>query len=137
MLKHAEAPVYGADFGIVAAVNQARDARMHQGAGAHRARLARDIQCRTAEAIVADRSCRGANRDDFRVRCRIGVGDGAVGRASNDLAIKQQNRTDRNFSGFCGMVCFSERKTHELFVARVHLQENSMTRPATRMATVT
>ena len=68
------------------------------------------------EAIVAELLRRLAQRDHFRVRSGIAIGDGAVSRARHDLIIHHHHRADWYFAAFrCG-ARFVQRGLHEACV---------------------
>ena len=62
----------GARLRIRRAVDDARDARIDRGAAAHRARLHRRVQLGADEPVVAHSLRRISQRDDLRMRRRIG-----------------------------------------------------------------
>ena len=58
-------------LGVGSPVDHARDARMDDGAGAHRAGLQSDVQGATRQAVVLDLQCRSTQRPYFGVGRRI------------------------------------------------------------------
>ena len=108
-----------ARFWIIRAVDQALNARVHQGSGTHRARLNCSKQFAGAEAMVTNDCARLAQGDDFGVRGRVVIGEIAIPAAGDDPAIANNNGADGNFSGLEGPLCGGERLQHEEFVGRV------------------
>ena len=116
MVEDGEAGTRRTAFGVIGAINEALDASLQYRAGAHRARLDRDINRGANEAIIASGFCRGAEREHFRVRRGIAIGDGAVGRARDDTLVQHDDAADRDFSGaFSGRGLF-EGHAHVNFV---------------------
>ena len=54
MIEDREARLHGAAFGVWRAINQACDAGLNHGAGAHGAGLDGDVERGACEAIIAD-----------------------------------------------------------------------------------
>jgi len=73
-----EAGADSAAFGIVGAVDEARDTGLDDGAGAHAARLDSDVQRGVGEAIVAEKAGGFAKDNHFRVGGGIIVANRAV-----------------------------------------------------------
>jgi len=92
--------MHGARLGIVRAINQAADTGMHQGARAHGARFNCSKQVAVLQTMVTGGGTGSAQGNDLGVGCRIGVGDVAVPSSSDDPAVANHDRTDRDFSGF-------------------------------------
>ena len=78
MREHLEARTDGAAFGVVAAVDDAGDARLDDGTGAHAARFDRDVERRPCEAVVSNRARCFTQHHDFGVRRRVAVADRAI-----------------------------------------------------------
>lgn len=116
MIENREAGADRAAFGIVRAIDEALNASLHHRAGAHRARLDGDVYRRARETIIPHGFCRSAERDHFRVRRRIAIGNRAVGCAGDDSLIQDDDAADRNFSGtFSGRSLF-EGHAHANFI---------------------
>ena len=73
MVHDGEHGAAGAGFGVAGGEDQAGDARVEDGAGAHGAGFERAVERAAGEAVVAERAAGGAQGDDF------GVGGGVVG----------------------------------------------------------
>ncbi len=82
MVEDPEAGACGAALGIVASVYHAENARLDDCAGTHGAGLNRHVKCGSEDAMISDGPCRRAQRDDFRVRCRVARGDRAIAGAA-------------------------------------------------------
>jgi hypothetical protein len=114
--KDLETGANGTTFYIVTAVHDAGNSRLNDGAGAHAARLDRDIQCRACQAIVADRAGCFTQHHDFGVRRGIAIADRAIRAARHDhsVAIAHKHGADGYFAcGGCG-ARFFERDSHEI-----------------------
>lgn len=81
--------------GIEGAEHQARDARMHHGAGAHDARLQSDIEGRASETIIARRDRGRAQGGDLRMRGGIVQGNGLIAAFAHEGIVFDEHRTDR------------------------------------------
>ena len=87
-----------AGLGIAGAEHQPCDARMHHRHRAHRAGLQRHVKRAAQQAVIADVNAGLAQRDDFRMRRRIALGDVAIPAfAKYDAIARHQYRTDRDF----------------------------------------
>src|SRR5947209_3527031 len=75
----------GAGFGVGAAVDEAGDAGVDDGAGTHGAGLERDDEGALEEPPVAYGSSGLSNGEDFGVGGGVAVGDAAVVAAADDL----------------------------------------------------
>jgi len=93
----------GAALGVVGAVDEARDAGLDHGTGAHGARFDGDVESGTGEAVVF-KDMRGSTHDNnLRVGGGVAVANGAIAGAGEDLAVMHQDGADRHFaSGRCG-----------------------------------
>ncbi len=108
-----------AGLGIVAAVNQARDPRVNQGASAHGARLERDGRDAIGQTPIAQFAGRLAEGENFRVGGGIGIDLPTIVPAADD-AIRGRVIDDaahRHFVHRQGFLGLGDRLTHQLFVA--------------------
>ena len=120
-----EARANGAAFGVVGAINEARYASLDDGACAHAARLDGDVEGGISEAVVAEKAGGFAKSNHFRMGGGVIVANGAVARSSENLAVVNERRSDRNFAG-CGRgACFSQGFLHELDVIFHCRRENN------------
>src|SRR5580658_573732 len=102
MIQNLHHRMHGPGLGVVRAVYQALHAGMHQGAGAHRARLNCNKQSAVFETMVTN-GCTGlAQRDDLGVGGRVVVGDVAVPSSAYNSVVAKYNRADRDISRFEG-----------------------------------
>ncbi len=99
--KDLEAGADSATLGVVGAVNEARDACLDHGAGAHATRLDGDVEGGAGEAVVAEEASGLAENDDFSVGGRVVVSDAAIAGTSENLAVVDKNCTDGDFAGGC------------------------------------
>jgi hypothetical protein len=124
--KDFETGMDGAAFRIVGAVDQARDAGLDDGSGAHAAGFDGDVEGRAGETMVAKKTRGLAEDEDFGVSGGIVVADGAVAGTSEDFPVMNEDGADGNFADRSGGVGFGEGLLHE-FEVRFHLgRENSM-----------
>ena len=77
----------GARLGVARTIDQATDARMHDGAGAHRAGLQRDVKVAVRKTVVAERAGRITQRCDLGVCRGIISSDRSVAAAANDYTV--------------------------------------------------
>ena len=102
-----------AAFGIGGAVIQPPDPRQRDRAGAHRARLQRDIEVAIDQPLAAG-DLRGLpDGENLGMRGRIAVGQGAVSGRGDDLVIEHDHAADRHFAGFSGLFGRFQRQIHE------------------------
>jgi hypothetical protein len=121
-----EAGADGTTLGIFGTVNEARDAGLDDGAGAHAAGLDGDVERGIGEAIVAEKAGGFAKDDDFAVGGGIAVADGAIAGTGQNLAVVDQHSTDRDFAGLGGGTGLSKGFPHELDVGFHVERENNM-----------
>lgn len=111
-----ETGTHGATFGIVRAVDEARDAGLDDGAGAHAAGLKCDVQCSSCHAIVFEESGGFANYNDLGVSCWIAVADCAVTRAREDSAVVNDESANGDFPGGRRAAGFLDGELHKRIV---------------------
>src|SRR5215467_11601388 len=85
-------------FGIIAAVDQAPNACLNHGTGAHRARLDSNVESRAREAVVPKQSRGLTKHDDFGVGCGVAIANRAIAGARQDFAIVHEYRTNWHFA---------------------------------------
>src|SRR2546422_1969475 len=96
--EHFEAGAEGAAFGVVGAVDEARDTRLDDGARAHAAGLNSNVERSIGEAVVAEQAGGLAGDDDFGVGGGgAGAGGGGAG-AGGDLAVIDEGRAAGGFA---------------------------------------
>jgi hypothetical protein len=121
-----EAGADGTALGIFGTVNEARDAGLDDGAGAHAARLDGDVKGRIGEAVVAEKTSGFAKDDDFGVGGGNAVADGAIAGTGQNLAVVDDHSADRDFAGLGGGTGLSKSFPHELDVSFHVERENNM-----------
>jgi hypothetical protein len=108
-----------AGFGVVATVDEARDAGLDDRASTHAARLNCDVKSGGGEAVIAKDAGGFADDGDLGVGGGVGVADGAVAGAGDDLCVVDQDGADGDFAcDGCG-ASFLKRLLHE-FEIGVH-----------------
>ena len=98
MVEHLQHRVNCSSLGVFCSVDQAADARVRDGAGAHRAGFDRDIQIAVQQAIIADRLRSFTKRQYFGMGRGIVGADRPIASPAYDLAIVDNNRANRNFA---------------------------------------
>jgi hypothetical protein len=109
-----EAGADGAAFGVVSAVDQARDTSLDHGAGAHTTGLDGDVESGVGEAVVAEQVGGFAENDDFGVGGGVAIADRAVAGTGEDLGVVDEDGADGDFAGLGSGARFGERFLHEL-----------------------
>src|SRR5712691_11062814 len=104
-----EAGADRAALGVVSAVDQARDASLDYGAGAHAAGLDGDVESGVSKAVVAEKTGGPAKDDDFRVGGGVVVADCTVVRTRENLAVVDEHGPDGDFAGCGGCLSFLQR----------------------------
>ena len=103
-----------ATLGIVGAVDEPWDASLNDRAGAHGAGLERDVKSGVGKAVVAEDSSGLAQDDDFSMRGRVIVANGAIAGARQVRIVANEHRTDGDFAGVGGSVSLLQSKAHEI-----------------------
>src|SRR2546429_514153 len=78
--------------------------------------------------VIAENPCGFAQNNDFGVRRRVAIPDGAVPRARDDFAFVHQHRSDRHFSGVSRRAGLVEGLLHVGIVRLCHRRENNTRR---------
>ena len=115
-----EAGAKCAPFGVVGAINDAGNAGLDDGAGAHGARFEGDVEGGAVEAVIFDGLRHFADDDDFRVGGGVVVPDGAVAGADQNGAAMNHDRADGDLASFGGGLRFGESELHEVDVVFGH-----------------
>ena len=87
-----------AAFRVIRSVDQAGDARLDDGASTHAARFDRDVERCAGHAVVLKYAGRFANHDHFGVGRGIAVANRPVARASEDIAVMNDQGANRDFA---------------------------------------
>src|SRR5215471_13834723 len=77
-------------------VNQQRNSRLDQSAGAHSAWLNRGINCRVSQPVVANLSGRLPDGEDLSMGGRITVGAGAIAGYGDNFAPQDDTGANRH-----------------------------------------
>ena len=114
--KDFEAGADGTALWVIGPVDEARYTGLDDGAGAHAARLDGDVERSISKTIVGEKAGGFAKDNHFRVGRGIIIANCAVGRSSENLAVMNEHRADRNFAA-CGCGArFTQGLLHELDV---------------------
>ena len=125
-----EASTESAAFWVVSCVDQARDAGLDYGAGAHGAGFQGYVESGFCEAVVAELLRGFAENHDFGVRCGVAIANGAITAASKNFLAINEDCTDGNFAGFGTGTGFFQRDLHEFrIVHRVVVENITLVRP--------
>ena len=111
--KEPNAGFHAAALGVRRAVIQPPDPRERDCSRAHRARFQRDIEVAIDQPLGADGLGGLPDRQDFGMRSRISLGQGAVGGGGDDLVIPDNHASNRDFAGFSGVFGCFQRQIHE------------------------
>ena len=103
-----EAGAEGAAFGVVGSVDDAGDARLDDGSGAHGAGFEGDVESGAGEPVIVDGLGHFTNGDDFGVGGGVVIADGAIAGAHEDGATVDHDCADGYFAGFGGGLGFGE-----------------------------
>ncbi len=111
--KKTYAAVDRAAFWIECPVIEPANARKRDSAGAHRARLKRDIKVAISKAFGTERCGGSTDSGHLGMRGRIAIGKRAIAGAGDDAAIMHNDAADRDFPTLPRRACFLERRFHE------------------------
>jgi hypothetical protein len=112
MRKNACTMFDAAAFGIGRRIIEPGDARLGNRACAHRARFKRHPQIAIIEAVGVEGQTRSADCDDFGMSRRIIARACPIATGCNDLAIADNDSTDRNFAERFDLFGNIERVAH-------------------------
>ncbi len=130
--KHFKAGADGSAFGIVGAVDEARDTCLDNGACTHAAGLNGNVERGISKTVVGQQAGGLAQNDNLCVSRWVVVADGAVAGTGEDLAIVDEHGADRDFASYrCG-ARFGQGFLHELDVSFHLRRENNMRREQKR-----
>ena len=102
---------------IRATENHASNSCMDQRACAHRAGLLRHVEVALGQSPIANSCLSLRQRQHFRVRGGVLEQFHLIMGARDNLACPDNNRSDRNFTGFVCFLRLSQCFAHEVFVA--------------------
>jgi hypothetical protein len=109
-----EAGADGAAFGVVRSVDEAGDAGLDDGTGAHAAGLDGDVEGGIRKAVIAEEAGGFAKNDDFGVGGGVAIADGAVAGTDENLAVMDEDSAYGDFVGSGCCAGLAERFLHEL-----------------------
>ena len=102
---------------IARAKHHAREARVHDGARAHRTRLLRDVKRAIGQPPVAHGILRLRKHEHFRVRGGVLERLDLIKRARNNSSFAHDDRANRHFAAFVSLRRLPQRFAHEIIVA--------------------
>lgn len=105
-----------AGFRIVRTIDEPFDSSVHHRSGTHRTRFNCNKQLAVSQTVVTKECGSFAQRDDFGVCSRIGVGDVPIETAAHDFALKNNDGSDGNFADLERALGAPERFVHPQFV---------------------
>ena len=108
----------GATLGIVSAIDESWDASLNDRAGAHGAGLERDVKNGVGKAVVAEDSRALAQDNDFGMRGRVIVANGAIAGAREVHIVVNEHGADWDFAGVGGSASLLQSKAHEMEIVR-------------------
>lgn len=91
------------------------DARLDDGTGTHCARFKGHPKFRAGETVVARPSCGLAQGDDFCMRARILVNDGAIVACGKKFAVPHHHSSNRNFAKIARRFRLLQGQAHPVF----------------------
>ena len=106
----------GSGFGVGCGVDEAADARVEDGSGAHGAGFEGDVEGAVVEAVVFECEAGGAEGYDFGVGGGVAVAEDAVLASAYDLIFVDDDCAYGNFACGFGGVGFGDGELHEIDV---------------------
>ena len=113
-----EAGTKSAALGVVRSVNEPRNARLDDGAGAHDARFERNVENGAGEAVVVQQARSLAKDDDLGVSGGVVVTNGAIARTREDRIVVNEHGTDGDFTSGCSGAGLIESKLQIVKIVR-------------------
>ncbi len=104
VVEDGERAAAGAGLGVGGGVEEAADARVKNGAGAHGAGLERGVEVAVEQAVVAEGAAGGAEGEDFGVGGGVLIGNDAIVGSSDDLIFKDDDGAYGDFACSLGEV---------------------------------
>ncbi len=121
--EHSRAVIDTSPFGIGRRIDEADEAGLCDGAGTHGAGFKRDVDLGALQT-VSTKHCTGhANRDDFRMGCRVEVAASAVCPFADDLSAGNNDCPDRDLSGISCLSGKGQRAAHWLGKGEAHRRD--------------
>jgi len=119
-----EAGAESSAFWVVGCVDEAGDAGLDNGAGAHGAGFEGYIESGFRETVISKFSRSFTKNHDFGMRGRVAIADRAIATASENFLAIDNHRADGNLVGFGTRAGFFQRDLHEFRIAHRGLVEN-------------
>jgi len=98
----------GSSLGIVGGVDEASDAGVEDGSGAHGAGFERGVEGTVFEAVVGESATGLAKGDDFGVGGWVGVAEDAVLASADDLSFVNDDCAYGDFASNFGVLGFGD-----------------------------
>jgi len=117
MIEDREHRAGGACFGVGGGEDEAVEAGVDHGSGAHGAGLKRDIERAAEETIVTECGRCFAHGDDLGVGCWVCVAQDAVLASSDDCSVMNHDGANGDFAGRLGEASLRERGLHGVEIA--------------------
>lgn len=115
--EHVDDTAARARFRVRRAIDDARNARMHDRARAHQARLQRHIELAARQPVILEFLRGGAQRGHFGMRGRIVPADRMIEARRDNFVAEDNHRAHRHFAGTAGFFGGALRERHEAAVA--------------------
>ena len=119
-----EAGAESAAFWVVGCIDQARDARLDDGSGAHGARFEGNVKSGFCETVVCKFFSGFPNDHDLGVRGRVAIADGAVAATRKNFPAVDKDGADGNFARFGTCSGLFQRDLHEFRIVHRCVVEN-------------
>jgi hypothetical protein len=119
-----EAGAERAPLWVVGCVDQARDARLDDGSGAHGAGFEGNVKGGLREALVAEFARGCTKHHDFGVCGRVAIAYGAIAAANENFPAIDKHSADGNFAGFGTGARLFQRDLHEFRIVHRGVVEN-------------
>jgi len=119
-----EAGAESSAFWVVGCVDQAGDAGLDDGAGAHGAGFERYVKSSFRETVVAKFFRGFTKHHDFCVRGRVAIANGAIAAASENFLAIDKHGADGDFAGLGTGSSFFQCDLHEFRIVHRGVVEN-------------
>ena len=107
---------HGAHLFVERAVDHQRGPRLHNGSGAHRAGLQRDVERAAGQRPVPQLFSGAAQCQDFRMGGDIAAFLALIARLRKNLPVPHHQRTHGDFTRLCCFPCEIQRNAHKTLV---------------------
>jgi len=120
VIQHLKHGVNRARLGVLGAVDEATDARVGDGSGAHGAGLDGNVEFAIGQAVIAEDEPGFAQRLYLGVRRGVVVGYRTIAAASHNMAVLYDHRADGHLAECFGTPRLAQGFFHEEFVGVGH-----------------